>query len=159
MVLFFSSRRRHTRCALVTGVQTCALPISGDKARRTALDVVRHRRGAGGDGSCDRKGWASRAVRHSPCGSCDECKAFPVASRGSCDRRRSGTADIALVQPAAGHSRFGRLERAGRSWRGRRSEEHTSELQSLMRISYAVFCLKKKHKKNKRQLSYYITRP
>src|SRR3546814_3000540 len=26
--LFFSSRRRHTRCALVTGVQTCALPIS-----------------------------------------------------------------------------------------------------------------------------------
>src|SRR3546814_985259 len=33
------------------------------------------------------------------------------------------------------------LERAGRP----RSEEHTSELQSLMRISYAVFCLKKKN--------------
>src|SRR3546814_7804499 len=31
-----------------------------------------------------------------------------------------------------------------------RSEEHTSELQSLMRISYAVFCLKKKKKKNTR---------
>src|SRR3546814_15331207 len=30
-----------------------------------------------------------------------------------------------------------------------RSEEHTSELQSLMRISYAVFCLKKKNKKTK----------
>src|SRR3546814_3640312 len=30
--------------------------------------------------------------------------------------------------------------------RARRSEEHTSELQSLMRISYAVFCLKKKKK-------------
>src|SRR3546814_1242843 len=30
-----------------------------------------------------------------------------------------------------------------------RSEEHTSELQSLMRISYAVFCLKKKKKHNK----------
>src|SRR3546814_6026426 len=30
-----------------------------------------------------------------------------------------------------------------------RSEEHTSELQSLMRISYAVFCLKKKHKQKK----------
>src|SRR3546814_3664050 len=28
-MFFFSSRRRHTRCALVTGVQTCALPISG----------------------------------------------------------------------------------------------------------------------------------
>src|SRR3546814_1362860 len=34
--------------------------------------------------------------------------------------------------------------RRGRCWRGRRSEEHTSELQSLMRISYAVFCLKTK---------------
>src|SRR3546814_2625036 len=32
---------------------------------------------------------------------------------------------------------------------GSRSEEHTSELQSLMRISYAVFCLKKKRKKPK----------
>src|SRR3546814_10328690 len=31
-VFFFSSRRRHTRCALVTGVQTCALPISGGAA-------------------------------------------------------------------------------------------------------------------------------
>src|SRR3546814_3896267 len=32
-----------------------------------------------------------------------------------------------------------------------RSEEHTSELQSLMRISYAVFCLKKKRKNNKQK--------
>src|SRR3546814_15052919 len=31
MRFFFSSRRRHTRCALVTGVQTCALPISSEK--------------------------------------------------------------------------------------------------------------------------------
>src|SRR3546814_6664612 len=31
-VFFFSSRRRHTRCALVTGVQTCALPILMDAA-------------------------------------------------------------------------------------------------------------------------------
>src|SRR3546814_17882655 len=30
--VFFSSRRRHTRCALVTGVQTCALPISMEQA-------------------------------------------------------------------------------------------------------------------------------
>src|SRR3546814_8558521 len=30
MFFFFSSRRRHTRCALVTGVQTCALPICGN---------------------------------------------------------------------------------------------------------------------------------
>src|SRR3546814_7965173 len=36
-MFFFSSRRRHTRCALVTGVQTCALPISAD----TIAPVVR----------------------------------------------------------------------------------------------------------------------
>src|SRR3546814_11215173 len=34
-MFFFSSRRRHTRCALVTGVQTCALPISGSPAVRS----------------------------------------------------------------------------------------------------------------------------
>src|SRR3546814_4813089 len=32
VIFFFSSRRRHTRCALVTGVQTCALPISSEDA-------------------------------------------------------------------------------------------------------------------------------
>src|SRR3546814_6572657 len=37
---------------------------------------------------------------------------------------------------------------AGRTISGKRSEEHTSELQSLMRTSYAVFCLKKKKNKN-----------
>src|SRR3546814_2822404 len=35
-----------------------------------------------------------------------------------------------------------------------RSEEHTSELQSLMRISYAVFCLKKKKTRNKHKQTY-----
>src|SRR3546814_2852490 len=43
------------------------------------------------------------------------------------DRRPDGAAQVVLAQ-----------------YRGIRSEEHTSELQSLMRISYAVFCLKKK---------------
>src|SRR3546814_12233961 len=32
-MFFFSGRRRHPRCALVTGVQTCALPISGPEAK------------------------------------------------------------------------------------------------------------------------------
>src|SRR3546814_1498451 len=41
--------------------------------------------------------------------------------------------------------------------RRRRSEEHTSELQSLMRISYAVFCLKKKKKTNR--YVHLITKP
>src|SRR3546814_4481291 len=61
-----------------------------------------------------------------------------------------------VVQPApqqpAAHGRLAMIQ--GREKRGAflarqcfgRSEEHTSELQSLMRISYAVFCLKKKKK-------------
>src|SRR3546814_17320802 len=39
VVFFFSSRRRHTRCALVTGVQTCALPIFGG-VTYTPIDVA-----------------------------------------------------------------------------------------------------------------------
>src|SRR3546814_10267346 len=35
LCFFFASRRRHTRCALVTGVQTCALPISAFSAQET----------------------------------------------------------------------------------------------------------------------------
>src|SRR3546814_8775892 len=63
-----------------------------------------------------------------------------------------------------GHSRRRSAARGGhRSGQGRRprprpgrdqrSEEHTSELQSLMRISYAVFCLKKKKKELKQKRS------
>src|SRR3546814_12253003 len=40
VVFFFSSRRRHTRCALVTGVQTCALPICGQPAFIVPPDLV-----------------------------------------------------------------------------------------------------------------------
>src|SRR3546814_2407576 len=40
-----------------------------------------------------------------------------------------------------------------------RSEEHTSELQSLMRISYAVFCLKKKNKNNGAQIDTTVNHP
>src|SRR3546814_1208020 len=40
-IFFFSSRSRHTSCALVTGVQTCALPISA--AQRAIADLARTR--------------------------------------------------------------------------------------------------------------------
>src|SRR3546814_7815461 len=46
------------------------------------------------------------------------------------------------------HHRIGRLQNGHRHHPQGRSEEHTSELQSLMRISYAVFCLKKKTTNN-----------
>src|SRR3546814_7785346 len=53
----------------------------------------------------------------------------------------------APLHGAARFAREGELKRHG----FRRSEEHTSELQSLMRISYAVFCLNKKKKKHNRK--------
>src|SRR3546814_5485770 len=54
LFFFFSSRRRHTRCALVTGVQTCALPISAtfeipllfDGKAQVALQCPEFRKGA-----------------------------------------------------------------------------------------------------------------
>src|SRR3546814_6755923 len=48
-------------------------------------------------------------------------------------------------QAGAHHAPLAGYDTAGRTAIGLRSEEHTSELQSLMRISYAVFCLKKKN--------------
>src|SRR3546814_2208105 len=56
---------------------------------------------------------------------------------------RAGPDRRADVGPARGARRLPALAQGPRGVR-RRSEEHTSELQSLMRISYAVFCLKKK---------------
>src|SRR3546814_6531744 len=50
---------------------------------------------------------------------------------------------LALIRTHCGFTDFG--DNAVARFRLTRSEEHTSELQSLMRISYAVFCLKKKN--------------
>src|SRR3546814_2726881 len=61
VVFFFSSRRRHTRCALVTGVQTCALPIAwrilGHLEEALLLRRTHSRRGT--MGRCGR-GWPYR---------------------------------------------------------------------------------------------------
>src|SRR3546814_2845303 len=110
-MFFFSSRRRHTRCALVTGVQTCALPIS--RAR-----TIQRRECSVGDGWPDSIPPLLRRV-YSARGAHDHASARPRL------------ADLLPPDGLLG------LEA--------RSEEHTSELQSLMRISYAVFCLKKKN--------------
>src|SRR3546814_1588229 len=54
-VFFFSSRRRHTRCALVTGVQTCALPIY--LGTTAGLDERQRRKDNGGTrGDCSELG-------------------------------------------------------------------------------------------------------
>src|SRR3546814_2014923 len=70
-------------------------------------------------------------------------------------RRRGAAAGQGIALAVA--DRVRRRDRAGADRAvpfppfGGRSEEHTSELQSLMRISYAVFCLKKKKNTTKRQ--------
>src|SRR3546814_3293499 len=114
---FFSSRRRHTRCALVTGVQTCALPISlrgrGGRDRLSPFKQDRRRRTP----ALLRE--IRAAISLPPCGSSPWAKT------------------------ACGLGERERLEPRCRA-SGRRSEEHTSELKSLMRSSYAVFSLKKK---------------
>src|SRR3546814_2304715 len=98
--------------------------------------------------------------------SCNRPAACASRSRRTAPTSGSGTGSSAR---AAGQTRFSRPLRSrrglrapdlvaagdmavlvahrGRAVGGERSEEHTSELQSLMRISYAVFCLKKKKKK------------
>src|SRR3546814_7720786 len=106
---FFSSRRRHTSCALVTGVQTCALPIY--------IDIK----------ACRERGVT---VVNAPGRNASAVAEFTIGAI---------LAETRLIR--AGHEAL----RQG-NWRGdlyradlTRSEEHTSELQSLMRFSYAVF--------------------
>src|SRR3546814_4964800 len=115
-LFFFSSRRRHTRCALVTGVQTCALPIwlPAMQPQRTLL-VKLERIG--------RPEPKNRLTVHDRIG----LRFLDEPARVG----RELPLDPASLPSFLLH------------FLPRRSEEHTSELQSLMRISYAVFCLKK----------------
>src|SRR3546814_1496000 len=64
--------------------------------------------------------------------------------------RRAVALQMCSIPAVAGHVR-GRMRTAACQHHAtdKRSEEHTSELQSLMRISYAVFCLKKKNYTNR----------
>src|SRR3546814_2822465 len=128
MFFFFSSRRRHTRCALVTGVQTCALPI----LRATAIAEAFRAEGKKVlliMDSLTRVAHAGREI--------GLALGEPASARG--------------YPPSAIAMLPNLIERAGTSVSSGgsiRSEEHTSELQSLMRISYAVFCLQKKKKRS-----------
>src|SRR3546814_5516372 len=89
-----------------------------------------------------RSPWRARdASRHSWVRRSDN----PSAGSTWRDTRGASCRDQLRDGAAASSSSF-RLR--GRRCNRARSEEHTSELQSLMRISYAVFCLKKKTKKH-----------
>src|SRR3546814_2121128 len=120
---FFSSRRRHTICALVTGVQTCALPILAQERLPDAFvrlsDNRHYRFGASG---------SFGTGQHEFCGFTDGFyMIFSETEYYSPQSSHVLSPDTLQLYVASS-----------------RSEEHTSELQSLMRISYAVFCLKKK---------------
>src|SRR3546814_3649012 len=113
----FSSRRRHTICALVTGVQTCALPIcSGNSPYCFEASSL----------SNSEKLHASLETTSLPLSKLHSFIVEANAETGVLVGFVS-TFSTSVVYSS-------------------RSEEHTSELQSLMRISYAVFCLKKKKK-------------
>src|SRR3546814_2176049 len=90
---------------------------------------------------------SDRSARHAQTGR------SRVARNGALGLRRSGRPRKQRTRFARPRARVGeglRWPAQGRPWRRAfRSEEHTSELQSLMRISYAVFCLKKKKNKMK----------
>src|SRR3546814_1283392 len=139
LCFFFSSRRRHTRCALVTGVQTCALPIS--YARAVGLDEVQIAREVRAELEAQDAITGTRYEAFEPA---DPARVPPrylawtavalaliLAIGYGIWRTQFFTAptdeEIALTEvPEATRQAL------------RRSEEHTSELQSLMRISYAV---------------------
>src|SRR3546814_3227211 len=77
---------------------------------------------------------------------------FPYTTLFRSQPARDGRTQV--DQDAEAQHPVQRVAIAGRQMR--RSEEHTSELQSLMRISYAVFCLKKKKIKHKHTTDTYL---
>src|SRR3546814_2282274 len=115
----FSSRRRHTRCALVTGVQTCALPISRSARRR-------RRRWKAGAGPSEVRLHAELA---------GPAIFFILQQASAAGAFLIG--DIGLVE--AVHE----FDEPYIAYQ-KRSEEHTSELHSPTRISYAIVCLNNK---------------
>src|SRR3546814_2889776 len=73
-----------------------------------------------------------------------------VTDDGSRGCRQADRVGVLVKDSSASHSSGDGAWRVGSVPSWFRSEEHTSELQSLMRISYAVFCLKKKKKQHKK---------
>src|SRR3546814_5555038 len=129
MFFFFSSRRRHTRCALVTGVQTCALPILERLYRANPFE--------------NTKLFNDDDERNTVYSRCET-----LAQRN----RLVGFAWTALKEAYYGENAESMLivdydllspaPERGMRLACERSEEHTSELQSLMRRSYDVLCVR-----------------
>src|SRR3546814_4394854 len=132
-MLFFSSRRRHTRCALVTSSDVCSSDLVrwlGDRLPPFSFKPMAMER------------FESASSEHGI--PIDEARRLV---RTSVDRwNEEVLREFAHPEPSPARVRSlkGVLNSLRHLFAPLRSEEHTSELQSLMRISYAVFCLKKK---------------
>src|SRR3546814_6807062 len=161
---FCSSRRRHTRCALVTGVQTCARPICDEihrfnRAQQDGfLPFVERGTVVLVGATTENPSFALNAALLSRAqvlvlNRLDEAALATLVERAEAEVGRplpvTDDARAALIASADGDGRF--LLNQVETLASARSEEHTSELQSLMRISYAVFCLKKKTTTYKKQ--------
>src|SRR3546814_10740448 len=127
LCFFFSSRRRHTRCALVTGVQTCALPIS-DPASWPLHPLAPF--------LTPEAGLNAFLFRQ-------DSPACPRAFNAVIVEEIEGAVEVqSLVAPKA----LGQCDMTRGIGRRARSAEHTSELQSLMRITSAIsYYTKPKH--------------
>src|SRR3546814_5835613 len=129
--LFVSSSRRHTICALVTGVHTCSLPIwSATRSSPLRGSLFALALGEELEDVRQRFGIDADAVVDDP----DERLAIVRGRRLQPDPAAAAAIPGCIVEQVG------------------RSEEHTSELQSLMRISYAVFCLKKNTMRREKSL-------
>src|SRR3546814_5239806 len=125
---FVSSRRRHTRCALVTGVQTCALPISLDAVKPFGLGNKEALR--------SKNMWTLGLALWM----FDRDRQPLIDWLKAKFAKNPTVADANIAALNAGHA-YGETAEIGgpmKQYHVNRSEEHTSELQSLMRISYAV---------------------
>src|SRR3546814_10757778 len=84
--------------------------------------------------------------------------AVRLGSRRACLRTRRGRSGAGVADDRRGETCSWMATCRTQACR-KRSEEHTSELQSLMRISYAVFCLKKKKTETKTSRIDHVNRP
>src|SRR3546814_5093118 len=153
---FFSSRRRHTRCALVTGVQTCALPICTEQlvARQPAGNGIAATGDVQGLATVDFPGarWVTSPNYSSRSGTAVREVAIHTMQgsyAGSISWFQNSSSQVRahyLIRSSDGQvTQMVREYNKGwhvRSHNPHRSEAHTSERQSLMRISNAVFCTK-----------------
>src|SRR3546814_10394989 len=143
---FFSSRRRHTRCALVTGVQTCALPISCPVSATTsfaARSTPRASRIVASAGRSTARSGRSKERGMSRRRAALQREVLPDARFGdTVVTQFMNSMMYAGKKSTAEGMVYGSFDQMPKTaGADPRSEEHTSELQSLMRTPYAVFRL------------------